>query len=70
MKLCAVNGVIALRHLKVTNDLEGGHRSKLIVSNDSLTMISYMMAIHIESLQAIIKEIQHDLYKFDLESHR
>ena len=29
-------------------------------------MISYMMVKNIESLQAIIKEIQHDLYKFDL----
>ena len=47
-----------------------GHRSKLILPVDSLTMISYMMVIRIGSLQAIIKEIKHDLHKFDLESHR
>ena len=37
-------------------------RSKLISTVDSMTMISYMLLIHTESLKAILKEIYHALY--------
>ena len=46
-----------------------GHRSNIISPVDSFTMIPYMRIIHIGSLQAIIKETKHNLFKFDLESY-
>ena len=47
-----------------------GLKSNLISQVDSLTMISYMKVIHFASLHAIIEEVEYDLSKFDLESHK